>query len=71
MKEGVIRAVVVLIPTYIIAWFTDKMIYVIPMLAAMSFIAAGMFDNKKDIKRLDEDSIGRKDAEIGKEDGSA
>ena len=37
---SVIQAVVVLVPTYVIAYMTDKMVYTIPMLAAMSFVAA-------------------------------
>ena len=37
---SVIQAVVVLVPTYAIAYLTDKMVYTIPMLAAMSFVAA-------------------------------
>ena len=37
---SVIQAAVVLVPTYVIAYMTDKMVYTIPMLAAMSFVAA-------------------------------
>ena len=37
---SVIQAIVVLVPTYVIAYMTDKMVYTIPMLAAMSFVAA-------------------------------
>lgn len=66
MKEGFIKGIVVLIPTYMTAYITDKMIYVIPMLAAMSFIAAGMFQQDKS-RRLDEDGY-RKDDYAGRKD---
>ncbi|SVE60160.1 uncharacterized protein METZ01_LOCUS513014, partial [marine metagenome] len=34
LREGLIKAVIVLVPTYVTAYMTDKMVYVIPMLAA-------------------------------------
>ena len=40
--RSLIQAGIVLIPTYIVAYTTDKMVYTIPMLAAMSFIAASL-----------------------------
>ena len=46
LYESLIKALIVLVPTYITAYITDKMIYVIPMLAAVSFIAASIFDQK-------------------------
>ncbi len=39
-KIGLIQAVIVLVPTYFVAYMTDKMVYTIPMLAAASFVAA-------------------------------
>ncbi len=42
MRNSLLQAIIVLLPTYIVAYFTDKMIYVIPMLAACSFIAASL-----------------------------
>ena len=47
---------VVLIPTYGVAFLTDKMVYVVPMLAAMGFIAAGLFEDENTTKRLDDNS---------------
>tara|TARA_Y200000002_G_scaffold153854_1_gene127193 strand:+ start:4064 stop:4303 length:240 start_codon:yes stop_codon:yes gene_type:complete len=67
LKEGFIKALIVLVPTYITAYITNKMIYVIPMLAAVSFIAAGIFEQKHK-RRLDEDGY-KKDAS-GNEFGS-
>ena len=57
---SVIQAVVVLVPTYVIAYLTDKMVYTIPMLAAMSFVAARIgkyyedFEGDPTTKRTDD-----------------
>ena len=67
IKDGLLKATIVLVPTYVTAYLTDKMIYVIPMLAAVSFIAAGLFEQKHK-RRLDEDGY-KKDAS-GNEFGS-
>ena len=56
MLKGVLQGIIVLVPTYIIAYFTDKMVYVIPMLAASSFVAASIGGNSnKSTRRVDED----------------
>lgn len=54
IKDGLLKAIVVLVPTYITAYLTDKMIYVIPMLAAASFVAASL-TNDKIHRRVEED----------------
>jgi len=64
MKIALLQAVVVLFPTYLVAYFTEKMVYTIPMLAASSFIAASL--KKEDIQRKVEEDGFRKD---GKDDG--
>ena len=52
-----------LIPTYLVAYTTDKMVYVVPMLAAASFVAASVgSDNTQ--KRIDGD---KEDADNGTE----
>ena len=57
-KIALWQAVIVLIPTYTIAYLTDKMVYTIPMLAATSFIAASLKnplkDNDSPTKRTDD-----------------
>ena len=58
------QALIVLIPTYLVAYFTDKMVYTIPMLAAASFVAASL--RKEEIQRKVEEDGYRKD---GKDDG--
>ena len=55
LKKALVRGTVVLIPTYAIAYLTDKMVYVVPMLAAMGFVAASLFDDENTTKRLEDD----------------
>ena len=69
IKEGFIKAIVILVPTYLTAYLTDKMIYVIPMLAAVSFIAAGLFPIT-DRRRTEEDDSYSKDIDLGRKDDS-
>ena len=42
MRTALVQAVIVLAPTYTVAWFTEAMVYTIPMLAASSFVAAAL-----------------------------
>jgi len=42
LKLAGIQALIVLIPTYAVAYWTQQMVYTIPMLAATSFIAAAV-----------------------------
>jgi small neutral amino acid transporter SnatA (MarC family) len=53
--EGIIKAVIVLVPTYLTAYLTDKMVYVIPMLAAASFVAASLTSSSNTERRVEED----------------
>jgi hypothetical protein len=55
LKKALVRGTVVLIPTYAVAYLTDKMVYVVPMLAAMGFVAASLFDDENTTKRLEDD----------------
>ena len=61
IKEGLIKAAVVIIPTYITAYPTDKMVYVIPMLAAASFVAASLTSSPNTERRVEEDGFKTKD----------
>ena len=65
---SVIQAVVVLVPTYAIAYLTDKMVYTIPMLAAMSFVAARIGKYYEDME--DEHPVTKR-TDDGGHDGSA
>ena len=70
MKKAIIRGLVVLVPTYVVAYLTDKMVYVVPMLAACGFIAASLFEDNT-IKRIDTDTAGKDNAVDDVDDGSA
>ena len=59
MTKGLLQAIIVLVPTYITAYLTDKMVYVIPMLAAASFVAASISPSNLN-RRVEEDGY-RKD----------
>ena len=56
LKKAIVRGLVVIIPTYAVAYTTDKMVYVVPMLAAMSFVAAGLFEDENTTKRIEDDA---------------
>tara|TARA_Y100001963_G_C6534080_1_gene332457 strand:- start:5 stop:190 length:186 start_codon:yes stop_codon:yes gene_type:complete len=60
MFRGFIKGIIVLVPTYITAYITDKMVYVIPMLAAASFVAAS-FDGEKFERKVEEDGFKKDD----------
>jgi len=58
LKLAFVQGLIVLIPTYSVAWFTDKMVWTIPMLAAAGFVAASI---KKDNTHRNVDDGMRKD----------
>jgi len=57
------QGLVVLLPTYMMAFFTGQMVWTIPMLAAAGFVAASLKNNTNE-RRVDEDGM-RKDNESG------
>ena len=62
LKLAALKAAIVLIPAYTAAYFTGKMVWVVPTLVAAGFFAAGI-----DLtKRVDEEGTG-KDEEGDKE----
>ena len=63
INQALIKAVTVLAPTYTVAYLTEKMIYVVPMLAASTFIAAALFHTDIE-RRVDEDAISKDEADI-------
>ena len=60
-KSNLLKIAIILGPTYTMAYITDKMIYVIPMLAVCTLIAATYDDRSR--RRLDEDGY-KKDIDI-------
>lgn len=50
-----IRLLVMLVPTYTVAYITNAMIYTMPMLAACTLLAANLFNDDETEIRVDED----------------
>ena len=57
IRDLILIAFVILIPSWGVAYITDKVIYVIPMLAVCTFVLAQLFSARS--KRLDDDAIGK------------
>ena len=53
LKELIVTCIIILGPSWTVAYVTEKVIYVIPMLAVCTFVCAQMFQNRN--KRLEED----------------
>lgn len=63
-KDAGIRALIVLIPSYAVAYLTDKMVYVVPTLAAASIFASSLAAS--DLKKIsDGDDADADDADEG------
>ena len=50
-----IRLLVILVPTYTVAYITNAMIYTMPMLAACTLLAVNLFNDDETEIRVDED----------------
>ena len=62
IKNAAIKASIVLVPSYIIAFLTEQMVYVVPMLAATSFFAGTVdLSEKTNRRRVDEDEANQSD----------
>jgi len=56
IRAAAAKAAIVLIPSYGAAWLTDKMVYVVPTLAAAGFFASTLdLTARGQPTRLDED----------------
>lgn len=56
LKNASFKAAIVLIPSYTVAFLTEQMVYVVPMLAATSFFAGTIDLRDANIqRRIDED----------------
>ena len=67
--KALTKALIILIPTYAVAFLTEMMVYTIPILAASSIFATTMFDKGKDELRVDEDGP-QDDGGDSQDDGS-
>ncbi len=54
-KQLLVRVLVMLVPTYLVAYITEAMIYTMPMLAVCTLIAANLYDDEEIENRVDED----------------
>ena len=68
LKKALIKALIILIPTYSVAFLTEMMVYTIPMLAASSIFATSLNSKNKDELRVDEDSAEIDDNETDESD---
>lgn len=55
IREAVIKAAIVLLPSYFAAWLTGQMVFVVPTLAAASFFAAAIDLSGTTERRVDEE----------------
>ena len=73
MRIALVQGLIVLVPTYSVAFFTEKMVYTIPMLAAAGFLAASL-RNDATKRNVDDDGHkdgGHNDHAIHKDEGSS
>ena len=70
MKKNLFKKVLIIaIPTYAIAIFTNAMVYTMPMLAITTIIATNIFQEDKDTEnRVEEDSDSDTDDTDGGDD---
>ncbi len=68
MKKALIKALIILIPTYSVAFLTEMMVYTIPMLVASSIFATSLYSKNKDELRVDENSAEVDDNETDESD---
>ena len=55
IRDILIISSVILIPSWTVAYVTEQVIYVIPMLAVCTFIVAQLFSNQS--KRIEDDGV--------------
>ena len=67
IKRTVYAILIILVPTYLTAYLTDKMIYVIPMLAVCTIIVAQLHSSQQ--KRVDDDGGNITDIGSRKDEG--
>lgn len=55
IKIALVQGLIVLVPTYTMAFLTEQMVWTIPMLAAAGFVASSLKTNTTE-RRVDEDN---------------
>ena len=65
-NQLIVRVLVVLVPTYSLAYLSEAMIYTMPMLAVCTLIAANLYGEEKTENRVDEDGYYTKSCRLAK-----
>ncbi len=68
LRRALLKAVIVLVPTYTAAYITGEMVWVVPTLAAAGFFAATIGSDPNLTMRVDEDGDGDDDQGGGDEE---
>ncbi|MGR3468039.1 MAG: hypothetical protein ACU0CI_09175 [Shimia sp.] len=62
LKEAALKAAIVLVPSYLAAYLTEKMVWVVPTLAAAGFFAGTVqLDREAQRRRVEEDDAEAED----------
>ena len=56
MKPLIVKLMVVLIPSYTVAYLTEAMVYTVPMLAAASIVATNLYTSPQISRRVDDEA---------------
>ena len=59
MKEAVIKGLIILVPSWVVAYLTEKMVYVLPVVVVTGILSMAVIPEGK--KRLDDDAAGDTD----------
>ena len=54
MKEEVIKGLIILVPSWVVAYLTEKMVYVLPVVVVTGILSMAVIPEGK--KRLDDDA---------------
>ena len=54
MKEAVIKGLIILVPSWVVAYLTEKMVYVLPVVVVTGIVSMAVIPEGK--KRLDDDA---------------
>ena len=56
MKEAFIKGLIILVPSWVVAYLTEKMVYVLPVVVVTGIVSMAVIPEGK--KRLDDDADG-------------
>jgi hypothetical protein len=56
LKPLIVKLLVVLIPSYTVAYITEAMVYTVPMLAAASIVATNLYTSPQISRRVDNEA---------------